>query len=140
MTRPSKPTVTDDRWLATTSPYEELFDLLRTVKDQDALDILRRIRQGYGIDTTLRKAKEANPKAQLFLIPETRRWYQFPHRSSFPHFLEVEDNPYLSSYMYKATIREPSAPQVQTSDRQSTLNQALYTTPFHAAKMVDPYL
>ena len=42
--------------------------------------------------------------------------------------------------MYRATIGEPSAPQVQTNDRQITLNQVLYTTPFHAAKMVDPYL
>ncbi|KAH7183625.1 uncharacterized protein B0J16DRAFT_346031 [Fusarium flagelliforme] len=132
--------VTGDRSLVTTSPYEELFDLLRTARDQDALDILRRIRQGHSIDTTLRKAKEANPVAQLFLVPETRRWYQFPHRPSFPRFLEVGDNPYLSSHMYKATTRDPSIPQIQTGDRQSTLNQALYTTPFHAAKMVDPYL
>ncbi|KAJ4012345.1 hypothetical protein NW752_008019, partial [Fusarium irregulare] len=140
VTRPLKQTVTDDRSLVTVSPYEELFDLLRTARDQDALDILRRIRQGHGIDTTLRKAKEANPVGQLFLVPETRRWYQFPHRSSFPHFLEVQGSPYLSSYMYKITIRESSAPPVQTSQRQSTLNQVLYTTPFHAAKMVDPYL
>ncbi|KAJ4138811.1 hypothetical protein NW768_002684 [Fusarium equiseti] len=140
VTRPSEQTVVNNRSKVTTSPYEELFDLLRTASDRDAVDILRRIRQGHGIESTLRKAKEANPVAQLFLVPETRRWYQFPHRSSFPRFLEVGDNPYLSSHMYRATITGPSVPQVQTNDRQSTLNQALYTTPFHAAKMVDPYL
>jgi hypothetical protein len=138
VTRPSEQM--DDRSLVTTSPYEELFDLLRTARDQDALDILRRIRQGHDINTTVRKVKEANPVAQLSLVPETRRWYQFPHRPSFPRFLDVADNPYLSSHMYRATIRDSSVPQVQTSDRQSTLNEALYTTPFHAAKMVDPYL
>ncbi|KAF4455709.1 Zn2Cys6 transcriptional regulator [Fusarium austroafricanum] len=124
-------------------PYEELFDLLRTASNQQALETLHRIRQGHDVHTTLRKAKEADPVAQLSLVPETRRLYHFPHRSCFPHFLKIADNPYLGSHLYKAVFKDPSPPQqmqVQASDNQSIVNQAMYTTPFHAAKMVDPYL
>lgn len=128
---------------AIASPYEELFDLFRTASEQEALEILRRIRQGHDIYNTLRNAKEANPVAQLSLVPEIRRQYQFPHRSCFPHFLKLADNPYLDSYSYKAVFKDLLAPhqmQIQASNKQSIVDQALYTTPFHAARMVDPYL
>ncbi|KAJ4213866.1 hypothetical protein NW760_014979 [Fusarium oxysporum] len=135
--------LTQHRSQVVASPYEELFDLLRTASNQQALETLCRIRQGHDVHTTLRKAKEADPVAQLSLVPETRRQYNFPHRSCFPHFLKIADNPYLGSRLYKAVFKDPAPPQqmqVQASNNQSIVNQALYTTPFHAAKMVDPYL
>ncbi|KAM5526595.1 C6 transcription factor [Fusarium oxysporum f. sp. phaseoli] len=107
------------------------------------MEILHWIKQGHSIHTTLRKAKEADPVAQLSLVPETRRKYLFPHRSYFPHFLKISENPYLHSNSYKAAFRDISSPlrtNIEASKKQSIVNQPLYITPFHAAKMVDPYL
>lgn len=135
--------LTQDQFAAVGSPYEELFDLLRTASNQEALETIRRIRQGHDIHTTLRKAKEADPMAQLSLVPETRRKYLFPHRSYFPHFLKMPDNLYFHSNIYKAAFQGTSSPHrmnIRASNKQSIVNQPLYTTPFHAAKMVDPYL
>ncbi|KAI9155693.1 hypothetical protein HJFPF1_08282 [Paramyrothecium foliicola] len=110
------------------SPYEELFDLLQTANKQAALEILRRIRQGHDIDSRLRQAKEANPVAQL--LKSQRADANI-------------NNPYLGSRFYKAVcgdITSPQQMQLQANNRLSIVDQTLYITPFHAAKMVDPYL
>ncbi|RGP71690.1 c6 transcription factor [Fusarium longipes] len=65
-------TDTQHRLEVVTSPYEELFNLLRTTRNQESLEILHSIRQGHDIHTILRKAKEANSVAQLSPVSENR--------------------------------------------------------------------
>jgi hypothetical protein len=85
--------------------YEELFDILRSRSKLEAFNILHRIRSGADVYTVLRHVKDGDLLLQLSLVPETRYRYEFPYIADMPAFLEVPDNPYLSSLIYENTFK-----------------------------------
>ncbi|KAM0425507.1 hypothetical protein ACHAPT_009296 [Fusarium lateritium] len=124
---------------------EEILDLLRTLPNRDAQDVLTRIRSGIDVETVLNQVKAGDVLLQMALTPETRFRYEFPYRSEMPEYY-TQDNPYLDSLIYEAaslylTNRHPE----QTTSRLianlgSKEQQSLYLKPFHAAQVVEPRL
>lgn len=123
---------------ARTSVRDELFDLLQTLPDVDAQDLLQRIRAGNNMASFLRQFKAGDLLLQMAVQPETRFRYEFPYLSTLPNDL-LPDNPYLNSVLYESTSLYES-PSPSPSLLPSGEGQDLYLKPFHAAVMVDPKL
>ncbi|KAK8877777.1 C6 transcription factor [Apiospora arundinis] len=123
---------------------EEILQLLKNLPDQEAHDVLARLRSGASVSTIVNQVKAGDLLLQLAVAPETRFRYEFPYRSEMPSEFVV-DNKYLNSTLYKATSLYTSAPpghNAAVSDPEAgpAEHQSLYVRPFHAAQMVDPLL
>ncbi|KAK8023274.1 Nitrogen assimilation transcription factor nit-4 [Apiospora marii] len=128
---------------------EEILQLLKNLPDQEAQDVLARLRSGASVSTIVNQVKAGDLLLQLAVAPETRFRYEFPYRSEMPAEF-VLDNPYLNSTLYKAAslysnaatspLARQHASASATSDQETADLQSLYLRPFHAAHMVDPRL
>ena len=128
------------------TPYEQLFDLLKTKPERDSLEIVRRIQRGASVETILRYVNDGDLLLQLSLLPETRRRYSLPFSKNLPPSLFRFSNPYLNSSVYEwaaggnaalqsdgfLTDRSNTQPTVEHSDSQSA-----YFKPYQAAEMVE---
>ncbi|KAH8666968.1 hypothetical protein BX600DRAFT_511851 [Xylariales sp. PMI_506] len=128
--------------------YNEVFQLLKNLPEQDVQGILQKIRSGVDIATILRHAKVGDPLFQLAVTPETRYRYLFPYISEMPEYF-VPNNPYLNSAIYEASslyvsAEPPTLLQSSATAVGSNLNtpeyQMIYLKPFHAAQVVDSQL
>lgn len=126
--------------------YKELYRLLVTVSEAEALDILQRLRAGTDVETTVRLAQEGDLLLQLALKPESRFRYQFPYLPFMPAALQTSDNPYLESLLYEGALQgfsqpppqqqQPSSATAGAAARASSYNN-IYLKPYHAAELVD---
>ncbi len=113
---------------------EDMIEVLQSSREEDAYEILRRIRAGADVETLLRHIKDGDLLLQLSLVPESRFRYEFPYIKDMPSFLLRTDNPYLDSLIYEctlvdsATMEQPAKPM----DAQSP-----YLKPYHAAEIID---
>ena len=127
------------------SIYEEFVSLLKNLPDQDAHDVLRRIRSGSDIGSILQQAKVGDVLLQMAVAPETRYRYEFPYKAHMPSEYHL-DNPYLKSMLYEtATIYSyKGGPELVTpsflTELTSEEEKSLYLKPFHAAQVVEPLL
>ncbi|KAI5465269.1 hypothetical protein BGZ63DRAFT_436822 [Mariannaea sp. PMI_226] len=128
--------------------HEEILDLLKTLPDQDAQDVLKRIRSGADITTILSHINTGDVLLQMAVSPETRYRYEFPYKTEMPEDY-IPDNPYLDSLIYEAASlysagRLPARLESSTASRIANLGsdeyQNLYLKPFHAAQVVDAQL
>ena len=128
--------------------HEEVLDLLRNLSDQEARDVLQRIRSGADMTTILNHVKTGNILLQMHVSPETRFRYEFPLRSEMPEDC-VRDNPYLDSLIYEAASLYSTEEYSKFSrhNTSSILNdlgsheyRSLYLKPFHGAQVVEPRL
>jgi len=128
------------------SPYERLVEIIKSVSEQDASDLLARLRSGADIETLVSHATNGNLLLQLFVAPETRFRYEFSYDKRMPASLWVQDNAYLRSPIYDpGSIYPSSGPSstplgAGTSGAQNTAIETIYLRPFHAAEVVDPRL
>lgn len=134
------------------SPYEQLFELLKSAPEQDSREILSRLRQGTDVESLVSHATDGNLLLQLSVIPETRYRYEFPYISTMPVSLVTNDNPYLQSHIYEAAAMYASSgrsvipSQSQPSLKTNSVQQAhktygtVYQKPFHVATVVEPRL
>lgn len=60
--------------------HEELFELMRSMPERDALEVFRRARQSHRFEDILSHAKNGDLLTQLSLVPDTNRRYDFPYR------------------------------------------------------------
>lgn len=120
--------------------YERLFELLKSMPEQDSIDVLKRIRAGGDIGAILSQISEGSLLMQLSVVPETRRRYEFPYISHMPAFLLTPDNPYLKSMVYEATFSIPEFSPANTDMLTLQDLQAPYLKPYHAATLVDPLM
>ncbi|KAG8159982.1 hypothetical protein KVR01_010619 [Diaporthe batatas] len=138
--------------------YKELYQLLVTVSEAEALDILQRLRAGTDVETAVRLAQEGDLLLQLALKPESRSRYQFPYLPFMPGPLQTSDNPYLESMLYEGALKGFDQPPA-LDRQQSTLTSAststgeaetrpdhsqshshMFLKPYHAAELVDDRL
>ncbi|KAI1071540.1 hypothetical protein LB507_005250, partial [Fusarium sp. FIESC RH6] len=127
------------------SIFEELVGLLKNLPDQDAQDILRKVRSGSDVGSVLQQAKSGDVLLQMAVTPETRYRYEFPYKANMPRGYYI-DNPYLKSMLYETAsvysykggpeLTTPSVPAELTSEEE----KSLYLKPFHAARVVEPLL
>ena len=127
---------------------QEVFDLLKTLPDQQAQNVLQMIRSGVDASTIVNQVKAADLLLQLAVEPETRFRYEFPYRSEMPRNY-ISNNPYLNSLLYEAASLYPPAqypelPKNTASIHSTILNsteyRSIYLKPFHAAQVVEPLL
>ncbi|KAJ8129557.1 hypothetical protein O1611_g4074 [Lasiodiplodia mahajangana] len=118
--------------------HEEMFDLLRTLPEQDAQNVLQRIRSGTDIVSIIDHVRAGNLLLELTVAPETRFRYQFPYRSEMPADCLLNNN-YLDSMIYEGAslLSQSDRPGLpaRLADYQSP-----YLKPFHAAEVVEPLL
>ncbi|KAI8723046.1 Zn(2)-C6 fungal-type domain-containing protein [Fusarium sp. LHS14.1] len=124
---------------------EEILNLLKTLPERDAQEILKRIRSDVDVEAVLNQAKAGDLLLQVALVPETRLRYEFPYRSEMPAGY-ARDNPYLDSLIYEgASLYSTSqdlgnvTPRLMTN-LGSEEQQSLYLKPFHAAHVAEPLL
>lgn len=133
------------------SAHEELLILMRTLPEQDAVDLFRRVRAGGDTMSILSNLRDGDLPLQMRLVPETRLRYDLPYSRDFPARLLVSGSPYLDSIVYEATLQYASNSEVRDvtatepqrrilPDVNSLLYQSQYVKPYHAAVFVEPRL
>lgn len=105
---------------------DELLRYMKESTDEDALNILRRIRAGADPEAVVRQIQDGNLLIQLSLVPETRRLYNLPYTSKIPDCLLTPDNPYVPPATLNAKI-----------DLHDPGWSSPYTKPYHAAVVSD---
>lgn len=119
---------------------------MKSVSEQDANDILVRLRSGADIETLVSHVTNGDLLLQLSVAPETRLRYDFPYDKKMPANLLMRDNAYLQSPIYDPESVYPSSGPLSiplhadTSGEQNTSVEIIYLRPFHAAEVVDTRL
>lgn len=125
------------------SQYSELYGLLATLSDDEAVDVLRRIRSGAGVDSVLSQIRASSLLLQMALTPEARFRYEFPYISDMPKGL-LSNNPYLDSLIYEAaSLYQDPGNQTNPPRPQSlalSTYQSPYVKPLRSAEVIDPLL
>ncbi|EFY95734.2 Zn(2)-Cys(6) zinc finger domain protein [Metarhizium robertsii] len=130
------------------TPYERIFDAIRSRSEADVGAIVRKIRRGENVDDIARQVEHGDLLLQSFLVPETRYRYEFPLSSNLPPYLLLQSNVYLKSLIYKwapplsqgnAAESGPSSSHQQPENAFSEA-EAPYLMPYHAAKIIDTRL
>lgn len=118
------------------STHEEIYEILRTRPEEEAKEILARIRNGDDARSILRQIREGDVLLQLELVPETRYRYEFPFIKEMPAFLQHVDNAYLNSLVYEWARKGSQAPEQSTGG--ATEQETAYLKPYCAAELVEP--
>ncbi|EEU42702.1 uncharacterized protein NECHADRAFT_47693 [Fusarium vanettenii 77-13-4] len=125
------------------SQYAELYELLATLSEDEAEDVLRRIRSGAGVDSILSHIRAGGLLLQMALTPEARFRYEFPYISDMPEGL-LSNNPYLDSLVYEAASLYPGPGNQSNAPRPQSLTLYTYKSPYlkplHSAEVIDPLL
>ncbi|KAF4973299.1 hypothetical protein FSARC_374 [Fusarium sarcochroum] len=125
--------------------HEELIGLLKNLPDQDAQDVLQRIRSGTNLGSVLNHVRTGDILLQMAVVPETRFRYEFPYR---PEMLKENDlnNPYLNSIIHEAASLYSDDNSSEHTASHLLVNlgpeehRSLYLKPFHAAQVIEPSL
>lgn len=119
--------------------YRELYQIIASRPEQQAVAIFQKIRAGEDPDSLLRHVKAGELLLQMALVPETRYRYDFPVTAALPAYLDHSRNPYIHSMLYEKSFNRQTA-QLQTGTLtvgEDPRAHKVYTAPFHAAKLVD---
>lgn len=127
--------------------FEQLFEVLQTRPEQDAVQIFKRIRGGADIHTVLRYVNYGDPLVQLSVVPESRFRFEFPFSTEMPPLLLQPDNPYLHSDIYELALvrvseakkRLPSPASSSMSSPDAGPQNDPYVKPFYSAAVLDEW-
>ncbi|KAJ4257973.1 hypothetical protein NW762_008110 [Fusarium torreyae] len=119
----------------TQTSYQELFHLIQTMKEDESINILRRVRAGEDVASLVRLIRDGNLIMQMALVPETQRQYQFPYLSQIPEYLSSMRNPYL-----EALVIGSNPPSFRSNKAGAVLDRRPYTIPYPASVITDPHL
>lgn len=84
--------------------HEELIELLRSIKVQDAAWMVAQSRAGVEVASAVSNVRDGSLLMQLSLEPEARRIYELPYVSAMSVRLLINDNEYLDSLLYEAAM------------------------------------
>ncbi|KAG5932622.1 hypothetical protein E4U53_001242 [Claviceps sorghi] len=128
---------------------QQLLELMRDLPEQDALEILHRMRTGADPGGIVQQVKAGGVLVQMAIQPESRLRYDFPYGSEIPAD-DIPNNPYLKSRLYEAASLQSitqhadhpgSAGAVAAPEGAANVEyQSIYLKPFHAAETADPRL
>lgn len=128
------------------SVHEELFGLMRTLPEQDAVELLRRVRGGDP-GAILNHFRDGDLLLQMRLVPETRLKYELPYSRDMPAILVASGSSYLDTTIYESIIQRASHTEISATDPErafpvveSSVHQTQYVKPYHAAVFVEPRL
>lgn len=133
--------------------YQQLVEVLQSVPEEDASNILKRLRSGMNIEMLLNHVTTSNLLLQLAVGPESRFRYDFPYHKEVPASLLTNDNAYFKSPFYEPEALFPPATRYNMprysytlpasgslSDQNGAAKELIYLRPFHAAKVVETRL
>jgi hypothetical protein len=121
------------------SNYEQLYHLLRCLPERESHGILRRLREGADVATTMRQVKDGDLLLQLAWAPEKRLRYEFPYSTSMPAALLSPGSPYLGSPVFQTTFQ--ALPQsAEPTEAWASQSETVYVMPYHAAELMDPHI
>src|SRR3712207_6263205 len=66
------------------SAHEELLGLMKTLPEQDAVDLFKRIRAGGDVAAIVKHVQDGDLLLQLQLVPDTRFRYELPYSRDMP--------------------------------------------------------
>lgn len=121
------------------STYEDLIGFLRTMTEQDAVEVFRLLKAGTDVESIVKHVRDGNLLLQLSLIPETVCQYEFPYMAKMPSHLFISDNPYMSSCLYEVVSSSPAYTYTENRQLVNKYGSA-YMMPYHTAKMVEPMI
>lgn len=124
---------------------------MRTLPEQNAVELFRRVRTGGDLETVLSHYKDGDLLLQMHLVPETRLRYELPYSRDLPARLVASRSPYLDSTIYEAASQRALHPQICEitgaeagpqilPDIDSLTYQSQYVKPYHAAVFFEPRL
>lgn len=133
------------------SAHEELLSLMRTLPEQGAVELFRRVRASGDFKATLTHIRDGDLLLQMHLVPETCLRYELPYSRDIPSSLLASGSPYLDSMIYEAASQRAShshiPPATATGSEQrvppeGTLSTYMspYVKPYHAAVFTEPRL
>lgn len=122
--------------------FEELHTMIRSLPEEQALQVFRHMRNAESAERLLRRVEGGELLQQLALKPESRYRYEFPVMRSMPKFLDQPSNPYMHATMYEKNFDFQAGNENAVNlgaDLNSTPQQqfAPYLTPYHGARLVD---
>uniref|UniRef100_A0A0C4BL37 Uncharacterized protein n=1 Tax=Fusarium oxysporum (strain Fo5176) TaxID=660025 RepID=A0A0C4BL37_FUSOF len=107
--------------------------------EREVQGILRRLREGADVATTMRQVKDGDLPLQPAWAPGTRLHYEFPYSTSMPAALLSPDNPYLGSTVFEITSH--ALPQsAEQTEAWASQPETIYMTPYNIAELMDPYI
>ncbi|KAF2647340.1 hypothetical protein K491DRAFT_772515 [Lophiostoma macrostomum CBS 122681] len=110
------------------SAHEELFDLIKTLPEQQAVEVFHRVRAGADANAIVNNVKDGNLLLQLHLVPETRFRYELLYSRDM-----------LASLALEAAATE-AGHRSHSNNSASSGYQSQYVRPYHAAVFVEPRL
>ncbi|KAH8891703.1 hypothetical protein GQ53DRAFT_720376 [Thozetella sp. PMI_491] len=118
---------------------QDLYNLLRTVSDEQSREILEKVRSGVEPETLVRVLQGSNSPVQLEAVPDGKLCYEFPYIPVMPEYLISPDNAYLRAQIYDTSALGPYASRVAPPGGKSVTEDEspLYQKPFHLATIVD---
>jgi hypothetical protein len=115
---------------------------MRTLPEQEAIDIFRRTRARGDVGAILSHVRDGDLLLQMHLAPETRLRYELPYTRNMPELLQASKSPYLDTMIYETASQSGlNSKLYKTRPEQrvfpegytSSLDQDLYFKPYHAA-------
>lgn len=133
------------------SAHEDLVSLMRTLPEQDAVELFRRVRAGGDLEATLNHVRDGDLLLQMHLVPETRLRYELPYSRDIPALLIASGSPYLDSMIHEAALQRVSHSHIphttatgseQRVPPEGTVSTYMspYVKPYHAAVFAEPRL
>ncbi|KAK9426263.1 hypothetical protein SUNI508_02704 [Seiridium unicorne] len=125
--------------------FEALYHIIKAKEEDEAINIMQRIRAGTEIETIVKAVHEGDPLLQLSVRPEVRYRYEFPYKREMPLSLRSSawSNPYLASNLYEKTygsdLRDGAAEEVASKPGIDD-QWRMYLTPYHAVELLDSRL
>lgn len=122
-----------------------LIKSLQVKEDAEAIEILRQLRQGTGVETIVNHLRAGDLLVHIHTTPESRVSYEFPYRAQMPRVLLTPSNPYVTSLMYTTIYSGSStttsdSPSESQDDMDYNMKESPYLKPYALAELVDSRL
>jgi hypothetical protein len=93
----------------------KILELLTKLREKEAQDVLRRMRDGVPLDTIYNKVMAGDALMQLSVVPESQFRYTLLYRTQMPDEF-TRDNPYLDTLLYESTsLYKSQSPEASSS-------------------------
>jgi hypothetical protein len=123
---------------------------MRTLPEQDAVELFRRVRAGGDLEATLNHVRDGDLLLQMHLVPEIRLRYELPYSRDIPALLMASGSPYLDSTIYEAASQRVlhshilhttvTESEQHVSPEGTSTYMSPYVKPYHAAVFIEPRL
>jgi hypothetical protein len=119
--------------------HAEFTQFLRSASDQEAADIVRRLRAGATVQSLVHQMKTGSLLLELSVGPPRTSRYSLGVVSDIPNAFRTRSNPYLTSIVLKSKF-DPAGPPasiLRNTEHDLSSVRAMYEAPYHTAQLVN---